>query len=82
MKMIVGCLYISIFYFLFSVNYGVLLLRSLLEHWPESHAIPVQEEASPENTTDIGTGSLFSTYRMIRNRPPFVFFFLIVQHLF
>ena len=36
------------------VNYGVLLLRALLEHWPESHTIPVQEEASPEDTTDIG----------------------------
>ena len=31
----------------FSVNYGVLLLRALLEHWPESQHTPVPDEAAP-----------------------------------
>ena len=40
----------------FAVNYGVLLLRALLEHWPEASELPSHEDDSNENRSNESIG--------------------------
>jgi hypothetical protein len=59
---------------LFSVNYGVLLLQALLEHWPETHTVTTEDtEQGRANTPgkDINIYSSQNTIKYQYNKLPY-----------
>ena len=36
--------------FILTVNYGMLLLQALFEHWPETHCLPENDKEATKDT--------------------------------